>query len=69
MKTSLACLGILIVALIFGQRQGARIATWEQRISSARSVRPTKASREARQDQRNPAEEMIFPGITRFCPK
>ncbi len=51
MKTSLACLGILIVALIFGQRQGARIATLEQRISSARTVRPTKASRNARQDQ------------------
>lgn len=38
MKTSLACLGILIVALIFGQRQGARIATLEQRISSAQSA-------------------------------
>lgn len=50
MKTSLACLGILIVALIFGQRQGARIATLEQRISTTRTVRPTKASREARQD-------------------
>ncbi len=42
MKTSLSCLGILIVALIFGRQQSARIADMKQRISSAQSVRNSK---------------------------
>lgn len=42
MKTSFTCLGILILALIFGRQQSARIADMEQRISSAKSVQNSK---------------------------
>lgn len=42
MKTSLACLGILIAALVFGQYQHARIARLEHLSSSSKAVRPSK---------------------------
>lgn len=50
MKTSLVCLGIVILALILGQRQGARIKRLENEILSSKAAPAVMASRRAERE-------------------
>ncbi len=51
MKTSLTCLGILIVALAIGRWQGSRIDKLEHRMESTPALRATKVSLRAEREE------------------
>lgn len=53
MKTSLACLGILIGALLLGRWQGARLGHLDNRIEYPKASRTMKASHRAEREDRS----------------
>ena len=50
MKTSLSCLGLLIIALLVGKRQQAQIMAVEQQLAAVSLPKPMKAARRDRDD-------------------